>query len=228
MAVRVLSGPAVTGDLTGEVLRRMYAAPSLPWLRVNMVSTVDGAATGESGRSGSIGNAVDKRVFHLLRDAADAIVVGAGTARVEGYAPADKPLVVVSRSGALPHTLKDAPEGAVLLATCSTAPGLVAARSVLGSENVLVLGSQCVDVAALKPVLVARGLCDLLCEGGPQLLGDLLAAGAVDELCSTLVPRVIAGDHPRISTGPGVDIPLSLELLLEDTSTLLARWFVRR
>ena len=70
-----------------------------PWLRVNMVSTVDGSATGEGGRSGSINNEADERVFHILRGLADAIIVGAGTARAEGYGPADPPLVLVSRSG---------------------------------------------------------------------------------------------------------------------------------
>ena len=65
-----------------------------------MVSSVDGAATGESGKSGSLNNAADKRVFDHLRAVADVIVVGAGTARVEGYRPADRPIVVVSRARA--------------------------------------------------------------------------------------------------------------------------------
>ena len=50
-----------------------------------MVSTVDGAATGPDGRSGGINNAADKRVFDTLRRLCDAVVVGAGTARDEGY-----------------------------------------------------------------------------------------------------------------------------------------------
>ena len=48
----------------------------LPWLRLNFVATVDGAAEGGDGTSGSINNAADNRVFHLLRDLADVIVVG--------------------------------------------------------------------------------------------------------------------------------------------------------
>src|SRR6185436_3478876 len=83
--VRVLVGPD-TDDLA-----ELYAAPADPWLRVNMVATVDGAATGETGRSGSINNAVDKLVYDQLRALADAIVVGAGTARIEGYAPEARP-----------------------------------------------------------------------------------------------------------------------------------------
>ena len=51
-----------------------------------MVATVDGAATGDDGKSRSINNGVDKMVFDLLRELADALVVGAGTMRIEGYA----------------------------------------------------------------------------------------------------------------------------------------------
>ena len=83
--------------------------PALPWLRVNMVSTLDGAANGESGKSGSINNEADKRVFHALRQHADAIVVGAGTARTERYRVAAVPLVVVSHRGLVPEQLRDAP-----------------------------------------------------------------------------------------------------------------------
>ena len=205
-------------------LAALYAAPRTPWLRVNMVGTVDGAATGETGTSGSINNAVDKQVFDQLRAMADVIVVGAGTARAEGYHTADRPLVLVSRRGDVPEQLRDAPRGSVLMATCSTAEGVDRARDVLGADQVLVLGSHRVDLPLLKEVLADRGWADQLCEGGPHLLRDLLAAGVADELCTTTVPRVLAGDHPRITQGPPVDVPLRLHLLLEAESTLLGRW----
>ena len=197
--VRVLVGPD-TDDLD-----ELYAVPADrpdgPWLRVNMITTLDGAATGDSGRSGSINNAADKRVFDRLRALADVIVVGAGTARVEGYGPADRPIVVVSRSGEVPEGLRGAPPGSVLVEP---------------------LG----DAAAFKRGLADRGWSSILCEGGPSLLRDLLAAGVVDELCTTTVPRVIGGEHPRIVAGPPVDVPLRLHTLLEQDGTLLARWLV--
>jgi riboflavin biosynthesis pyrimidine reductase len=220
--VRVLVGPdADPADLT-----TLYAAPADPWLRVNMVSTVDGAATGESGRSGSINNAADNVVFEHLRATADAILVGAGTARAERYGPAPVPIVVVSRRGDVPDTLRGAPPGAVLLATCSVADRLDEARDLLGADQVLVLGSHRVDLAGLRRTLVDRGRTRLLAEGGPHLLRDLLSAGAVDELCATTVPRLIGGTHPRITDGPPVDVPLRLHTLLEEDGTLLARWLV--
>ena len=219
--MRVLLGPDVP-------LPELYAVPQEPWLRVNMVVTADGAATGEGGTSRSINNEADHVVFDLLRAQADVIVVGAGTLRAEGYAPNPLPIVAVSRRGLVPPTLRDSERGRALLATCSGAEGLAEARALLGEENVLVLGSHRVDLAALRKELVERGFRRILCEGGPHLLRDLVDQGCVDEVCVTTVPRLIGGTHPRITDGPPVDVPLALHTLVEDEGTLLARWFVSR
>lgn len=212
----------------GDELPELYAAPDQPWLRVNMVATVDGAATGEDGTSRSINNGADKVVFDLLRDISDALVVGAGTVRIEGYAVGRKPLVVVSRSGLVPPTQRSADRGRVLMATVSTAPYLEEARQVLGNDHVMVLGSHRVDLARMKDELVLRGFRHLLSEGGPHLLRDLLDQGVADELDATIVPHVVGGGHRRITDGPPVDIPLHLNTLVEQDDTLLARWYVQR
>ena len=212
----------------GDELPELYAAPDQPWLRVNMVATVDGAATGEDGTSRSINNGADKEVFDLLRDLSDALVVGAGTVRIEGYAVGRKPLVIVSRSGLVPPTQRSADRGRVLMATVSTAPYLDEARQVLGNDHVMVLGSHRVDLARMKDELVLRGFRHLLSEGGPHLLRDLLDQGVADELDSTIIPRVVGGGHRRITDGPPVDIPLRLNTLVEQDDTLLARWYVER
>ena len=213
-------------ELSDTDLDELYAVPSLPWLRVNMISTVDGAATGPDGRSGGINNAADKRVFDTLRRLCDVVVVGAGTARAEGYHDLAKPLVLVSRSGRVPVQLRDAEPGAVLMATCEAADHLGQTRRILGEEHVLVLGQHRVDLAGLKARLTERGLTTVLSEGGPHLLRDLLFEGVVDELDLTIVPRVLGGEHPRITHGPPADVPLRLAQLIESGGTLLGRWLV--
>ena len=219
---RVLVGPQ-TDDLA-----ELYAVPagSGSWLRVNMVSTVDGAATGEGGLSGGINNPADKQVFDTLRGLSDAVLVGAGTARAEGYGPVDKPIVLVSRGASVPGSLRDAEPGLVQLATVSDAEHLDEARSLLGPDHVHVVGSSRVDLVELRARLGALGLRHVLCEGGPHLLRDLLDQGAVDEIDATTVPAVLAGDHPRITAGGPLDVRLRLNTLLEDDGTLLARWLV--
>ena len=196
-SLRVLIGPD-TDDL--DVL---YAPLRTPWVRANMVGTVDGSATGASETSGSINNAADKVVFDHLRSTCDAIVVGAGTARAEGYGPADVPIVVISRGDEVPEGLRDDPEGMVVLRPLGDPP-------------------------EFRDWLVAQGWGTVLCEGGPSLLADLVAGGVVDELCTTVVPTLVGGDHPRIVHGPAVDVPLRLHGLLESDGTLLARWLVER
>lgn len=226
--MRVLtSGSSYAGrELSDDDLDELLAAPRTPWVRANMVTTVDGAAHGASGLSGGINNAADKRVFDSLRRLCDAVVVGAGTARAEGYGVLDKPLVVVSRRGEVPERLRYARPGLVHLATCAAAEKLTEARALLGGDCVHVVGEDAVDLAALRSRLAGLGLRHLLSEGGPHLLGDLLHQGVLDELNCTVVPRLLGGDAPRIVAGGPIDVPLELHLLLEDSGTLLARWFV--
>lgn len=215
-------------DLSDDELARAYAPPLEPWLRVNFVSTVDGAAQGSDGLSKSINNEADKRVFDALRARADCLVVGAGTLRAEGYDVPRLPLVVVTRSAALPPTLRNAPRGRILMATVASATGLSASREQLGEENVLVLGEDEIDLVELKRTLAGRGWTEQLCEGGPSLFADLLAAGVVDELCWTVVPALAGGDAVRIARGAEVEAALRPVLLLEQDGTLLGRWLVER
>ena len=58
-----------------DALAQAYAvpSPSTTWLRVNMVSTLDGAATGADGLTGSINTSADHVVFELLRAISDVL-----------------------------------------------------------------------------------------------------------------------------------------------------------
>lgn len=213
--------------LSQDALRAAYAAPSSPWLRLNFVSTIDGAITGEDGLSKSINNAADHRVFDMLRELCDVLVVGAGTVRDEGYQPSAKNLVLVSRSGAVPRSLRAGDLGKVWMATGSSATYLAESQELLG-ERCLVLGEEGPDLPGLLEALHARGFADVLCEGGPSLARDLLAAGLVDELCLTVVPHLLAGVPRRLLHGDGVDVNLELAGMLHASATLLQRWFVVR
>lgn len=235
------------GELGDADLAGLYAYPEgRAWLRANMVSTVDGAATGPDGKTGTINNDADRQVFMLLRALADAVVVGAGTARVEGYGrprpvrgeraslrsgrPAAPALVVVSRSANLPAKLalpaEDDGSGEVTLVTCTAAGerALDTARSALGEDRVLVADGDDVDLPAMVEHLHGLGMTRLLTEGGPHLLRDLAAAGLVDEICLTVVPHLLAGAHPRILAGAEVTLEMRPRLLLEADGTLLGRW----
>jgi riboflavin biosynthesis pyrimidine reductase len=236
--------PALT-ELDAEGLFRAYAAPSDPWTRCNMVTSLDGAATGADGRSGSINDEADHVVFEILRALSHVVVVGAGTIRTEGYPPlsaADSlvglrrdqglpdvlPLVAVSNRGEVPPTLSGCRDGRALMAVPASAPGLAAARRDLGADNVLVCGDDAVDVEALMVALRGRGLTQVLTEGGPSLLASFLAARQLDELCFTIAPHVVGGAHPRPVGPAGTPSELALEVLVEQDGTLIGRWLVER
>jgi riboflavin biosynthesis pyrimidine reductase len=227
--MRVLTGHGgETADPAAPSLSELYAEETTPWLRANMVSTVDGAGTGADGLTGSINNEADHRVFRALRGLADAVLVGAGTAEAEGYRPGATPLVLVTRRARLPERLREPGPDRVLMVTCASAPGYADACRTLGDDQVLVCGDDDVDLRRACSELHARGLRRILCEGGPRLLGDLLAAGLVDELCTTVVPAAVGGDQRRIVTAPDLRVPLDLRMLAEDEGTVFARWTVRR
>jgi riboflavin biosynthesis pyrimidine reductase len=238
------------GDLLDDVtLSRMYAYPrwegDRSWVRANFVSTLDGAAAGADGKTGSINTGADHEVFTLLRALADVILVGAGTARIEGYRRpvvpdkwvrlglrqdrSDQPvLAVVSRSAVLPATLCEAQgqAGDVLLMTCEAA-GTVAIREaekILGEDHVVVQGDRTVNLGAVLDDLVRRGLFRILCEGGPHLLHDVVNSGRLDELCLTITPEVVAGPQARILVGPSITEQLVPRLLVESQGTLMGRW----
>ena len=88
----------------------------------------------------------------------------------------------------------------------------------------IVNGDASVDLASALDALAARGLPRILCEGGPHLLRDLTASGRLDELCLTLAPTLVAGDHPRITAGASVTANLMPRLLIESQGTILGRW----
>ncbi|MFQ6170663.1 dihydrofolate reductase family protein [Oryzobacter sp. R7] len=238
--------PAAPGArVTASELADLYAFPrGRRWVRANFVTSLDGSAVGADGRSGSINTPADNRVFALQRDLCDAVLVGAGTVRAEGYErvepsrrrPEPPALVVVSASGRVPEGLRTPVEGrgAGLFLTCSAAGArrLGRARSALGSEAVVVAGDEEVDLGAALDSLAARGLRHVLCEGGPSLFSAALSAGVVDELALTLAPTLVGGDGPGITAAPRLGGPAGLavwpRLLVEEAGTLLGLWRVSR
>lgn len=218
-------------------LERLYAYPAgdRPWVRTNFVTTLDGAATGTDGKSGTLGGEADTRVFALLRSLADVIVVGAGTARAEGYADFEvdtelrtrlglspvPTMVLVSRSLGIPPALI-APGTAVVTTSDAQPEALATLRE---SVEVIAAGEGQIDWAAVLNAFAERGWRRVLCEGGPSLHGELVKLDLVDELCLTIAPILAAGDAPRIAHGhDAVHRTMTLSHAIEGDGGLLTRW----
>jgi riboflavin biosynthesis pyrimidine reductase len=191
-------------DLAGALGRR---DDTRPFVAVNMIATADGRAT-IAGRTGPIANRADYELFHALRDHADAVMVGAETVRVEGYGPMDQLAVIVTRTARVPADvgLLRAPGNRVVVLTPSPDAELPpCAAAVSYVRGTLEQG--------LRALRAEHGVRTLLCEGGPQLLGDLVRGGLADELHLVIAPKLAAGADPlTILTGPPVDPPADLQL----------------
>lgn len=201
-----------------------YAYPAGPWLRANMISSVDGAATAGGGVTASLGNEADRALFLHLRSLAEVVMVGAGTVRDEGYGPVDgAPLAIVSRGLDLDFTSRAFTEAAVrtILITVAGAERLDEARK---HADVIVAGETSVDFAVAVAELHSRGLDKILCEGGPAVLAQVAAAGLLDELCLTLSPQLIGGTAPRILEGLPVGVALKLAAVRQEDDHLFLRY----
>jgi riboflavin biosynthesis pyrimidine reductase len=197
------------------------------WLRANMVASLDGAAT-LGGRSGGLSGGADQQVFAMLRALADVILVGAETARVEGYRPVrprtegvrwawlragrapSPPIAVVTRRLDLDLAsplLAASPAHArtIVITTEAAPPGRRAAAA--AAADVIVAGQQSVDIRAAVGALAARGHRQILTEGGPYLLNQIIEAGLLDELCLTLSPLLAGPGASRIVAGPAPPHP---------------------
>ncbi|MFI6866666.1 pyrimidine reductase family protein [Nocardia sp. NPDC050406] len=246
--------PNVTqlADLGEDQLVGMYAYPARldrPWMRVNFVASIDGAATLD-GRSGGLATPSDKKVFHLLRDLADVVLVGAGTARAENYGaahtnerlrirlhhhgfgghPDGAPprIAVVTASAALDPTSRlftDSGAHPLILTTADAPADRKKALTDAGAE-VVEAGETACTAGGIRTALAERGFLRVLCEGGPALFGDLIEAEAVDDLCLTVTPLLVGGSGRRIALSPNaMPTPMACRhLIVAVDGTQLMRW----
>ncbi|NUU20109.1 MAG: pyrimidine reductase family protein [Streptomycetaceae bacterium] len=249
-----------TADDAADVdLDAVYAYPTgvvdagRPWLRANMVSSLDGAAQAGDNLSAGLSSPADKRIFGVLRALADVVLVGASTVRNEGYRPpqpkpayapartaAGRPpvpvIAIVSRSLDLdfgtPLFTEAVVPTVVLTGPDADPERLAEARK---TADVIIAGApetpgappaSGVDPGAAVDALVARGWTRILTEGGPHLLAQIVAAGRLDELCLSLGPLLLGGSATRITNGPAPAVPQTMRLhtLLEEDGFLFARY----
>ena len=238
----------LTADEVVQELDFAGSAPAQrPYVVVNMVATVDGRVT-VAGRTAPISSVPDRQLFHALRTRVDAVMVGAGTLRIERYGrivrdasrreqrraiglQADPLAVVISASLDLPSDLPllQDPESRVVIITASDA--------LLDACDAQVDYVRCdpVDLpAALARLRDEHGVRSILCEGGPRLNASLLADGLIDELFLTTFAVLAGGEGALTILGDmlpgGTLLPQQLELLwlLEHESELFARYALRR
>jgi riboflavin biosynthesis pyrimidine reductase len=217
-----------------------------PWVLANFVAGLDGSVAVD-GRVGPLTSPADQRVFHHLRSFADLVMVGAGTVRAEGYEPARStaqqraarlargqspvpPIAVISASlrldvGARFFTATDARP----MVICPAAADPAARQRLSEHADILCAGDRQVDLGLALRRLRTSGVHTVLCEGGPAVIAELLAADLLDELCLTIAP-LMGGDSLRL-VGDRAATPLvafELAHVLSHDSELYLRYVRHR
>ncbi|MBI5168800.1 MAG: bifunctional diaminohydroxyphosphoribosylaminopyrimidine deaminase/5-amino-6-(5-phosphoribosylamino)uracil reductase RibD [Candidatus Eisenbacteria bacterium] len=201
--------------LGGYVLVHRESRPRVTW---KAAASLDGRIADHRGRSQWITGPDARRRGHGMRAAADAIVVGANTARTDdprltarlGRDVAQPLRVVCDTSLRLPLTLKlfRPPLAAGTVVACGPkAPGsrvrALEARGVRVWR--LPLAGGHVSPRAIARRLAAEGRHEVLLEGGATLGGAWLRAGLVDRIALFVAPRLL-GDGTHWLAGRGWDL----------------------
>ncbi|HET7741664.1 MAG TPA: pyrimidine reductase family protein [Mycobacterium sp.] len=241
-----MTSPATLPTAPAE-LAVLYAYPAEPsggcLVRANMVSSLDGASA-LKGTSTALGSPGDKAVFDVLRGLADVVLVASGTVAAEHYGPAEPNAALAAQRGAcgqrpaavlavVTGRLSLDPESPVaraagtLVLTCATAPEDRRRALVAAGADVIDCGVDTVDLNEALRILAERGLWRVLCEGGPSLLGSMVVADLLDEICLTYSPHLVGGEGGRIlhssveNDGPPMQ---PVHVLADDQGFLYTRW----
>jgi diaminohydroxyphosphoribosylaminopyrimidine deaminase/5-amino-6-(5-phosphoribosylamino)uracil reductase len=210
------------GVLEGEATRLTEAfakhiRTGLPFVTLKMAASLDGRAAARDGSSRWITGEDARAEVHRMRAAADAILVGAGTAlrddpaltcRDPDYRGPPKLRVIVDGRGIVPETRRvfDG-EAPALVATTEMAPEERRRAWRERGAGVLVLeeGSSLVPLGRLFGELGKRDVQHVLVEGGPTLAWELVERRLVDRVVLYLAPKLIGGrEAPGVLEGDGV------------------------
>jgi riboflavin-specific deaminase-like protein len=232
-------GPTTVKEQLDELDLVGQAHEHRPYVVTNFAVTLDGKAT-LHGRSGAIGSDTDTQMLVGLRTKVDAVMIGAGTMRVERYGravPDPEKRAEREQRGLLPDPLfviisgrLDVPWDASLFTDGGGRVLIFTASETDPPETKtpvhLIRHDGHVDLAAaLAHLRTECGVRAVLCEGGPRVHAQLIDAGLVDELFVTHAPKLAGGEGPNLAVGLSErERPLDLAWLLDEGGELFGRY----
>ncbi|MGD9789116.1 MAG: bifunctional diaminohydroxyphosphoribosylaminopyrimidine deaminase/5-amino-6-(5-phosphoribosylamino)uracil reductase RibD [Phycisphaerales bacterium] len=200
----------------------------LPWVIAKWAQTIDGRLATRSGDSKWISSETSRRRVHRLRARVDAIVTGLGTVLADDPQLTARSVTRVRRRAirVVCDTDLQIPLGSNLVRTARETPTIVAcARELVSSgiarDRVEMLTSEGVRVVGVRESAVGRGLeieellatllrdhgvCNVLVEAGPGLIGSLFERRLVDEAIVFIGPMLLGDEMARsVSAGRAVE-----------------------
>ncbi|MBO3741018.1 bifunctional diaminohydroxyphosphoribosylaminopyrimidine deaminase/5-amino-6-(5-phosphoribosylamino)uracil reductase RibD [Actinoplanes flavus] len=216
--IEVVTGVRRAEAETGNIAWLTAVRRSRPYVTWKYAATLDGRSAAADGTSQWISSAESRADVHVLRGTVDAIVAGVGTVLADdpqltvrdlrdGTLAIKQPLrVVVDSAGRTPENarVRDA-----------AAPTWIVTTAAVGAGP-----DGRVDLSALLAGLYAKGVRNVLLEGGPTLAGAFLAAGLVDRVIGYVAPKLLgAGRTALVDAGVGT-IADAVELDITDITRI--------
>jgi diaminohydroxyphosphoribosylaminopyrimidine deaminase/5-amino-6-(5-phosphoribosylamino)uracil reductase len=219
--VEVGPGAEASRELNVGFFSRMERG--LPWVRMKIAASLDGATALDNGASQWITSDEARADGHAWRARASAVLTGIGTVLEDDprldvrLAPVGKqPVAVIVDSGLqTPPHAKIFIEGRPLwIYTASDDAARRAALEARGATVIPMAGGPGgkVDLAAMLRDLARREVNELHAEAGHKLNGSLLREGLVDELLVYLAPKLLGHGRGMANLGPFTELSQALPL----------------
>ncbi len=227
---RVHPGPPESLELdaasTRDRLLELYRPGPSPTLRLNLVASISGSAAGSDGTSETLTSRVDRRILGVIRELSDIVLVGAASVRAEGYqVPRRARLAVLTASGDLAgHRIAADDSDAVIVIAPASARERVLESLPRADLIIVPTTGPTIAMTDVVHALHSAGFPSIVCEGGPGLAGQLLAAGLVDELCLTTSPQLGGVTLPVLATASASRAATLTQLIVDEQGYLFARW----
>ena len=219
------AGIEVTTGVCEDEARRQneiflkWVTTKRPFVTLKTAMTLDGKIASHTGASQWITGAAARARVHAYRNEYDAILVGIGTVLADDpslttrleHGTGKNPLRIVLDSEArTPLDAKLVADGAaptIIVVSERADHRRVNLLRACGAE-VVTLGTQRVDIAALLDYLGAREITSLFVEGGAAVNWSLLAGGSVDKVHAFIAPMLMGGETAKTPIGgTGFDSP---------------------
>lgn len=216
---------AVANDATAQVLIEAFARASVsdrPYVGLKMAMSLDGAVANRPGVRERLGSEAEVRYVRELRIAYDAVMVGAGTVRIDDPLLTVRPThdrlrrykrIVACASAPVSATSRifardEGYAATIVLAPAGLRDQFVELEAVAEVLYIGAPGAVALDLRQAMKDLRERGIFSVLCEGGPRLAASMIAGGLVDRVYWAIVPRFLSSESAVPVLG-GVNVSLA-------------------
>jgi len=223
-----------------------YSWPEKPWIRANMVQTLDGSVQDALGSTELITNEVDKSLFRTLRQLSDVVIVGSKTALKNKYQDIkineqnkelrkklrlslNPRLAIVSNHLNLESSFFANWQDKLPPLVYTHKENQLAVEKYKNLAEFVYCGNNQVDLKIVKKDLIQKSFKRILCEGGPTLLNSMFQNNIIDELDLTIQVKLSNTIDPlKLAQGPLLKPSFTLKPIqvIQHEKTLLLRYLV--